>query len=233
MSQISENINSILSKIRSVEKRAYRSPDSVKLVAVSKFHPAESVIEAIKAGQLLFGENRIQEAAAKFDLIRSQGYNPDLHIIGSLQRNKVKEAVRIASCIESADRLELIEEIEKQCGKIDKNIDILFEVHTGEDSKAGFTSREDLHEAVKLCAAGNFPHVRARGFMTMAPFTDDKALIRKSFTTLRILRDQLQEEFPSLNLSQLSMGMSGDYEIAIEEGASLVRIGTAIFGQRE
>ena len=155
MSQIAENLESVLNKIRAVEKRAFRDENSVKLVAVSKFHPAESVIEALEAGQLLFGENRVQEAAAKFDEIRVRGLEPNLHIIGSLQRNKVKEAVRIASCIESADRIELIEEIEKQAAKINKNIKILFEVHTGEDSKAGFTSVEDLENAIKLCAGQN------------------------------------------------------------------------------
>ena len=232
MSQIAENLESVLNKIRAVEKRAFRDENSVKLVAVSKFHPAESVIEALEAGQLLFGENRVQEAAAKFDEIRARGLEPNLHIIGSLQRNKVKEAVRIASCIESADRIELIEEIEKQAAKINKNIEILFEVHTGEDSKAGFTSKEELENAIKLCAEQKFPHITPRGFMTMAPFTEDKGLIRKSFVTLRNLRDSFQKNYPSLDLSELSMGMSGDFEIAIEEGATIVRIGTAIFGSR-
>ena len=233
MSNISENLKSIQNKIRLAEERAFRAENSVALVAVSKFHPAESVIEAIKAGQFLFGENRVQEAAAKFDEIRAVGYQPNLHIIGSLQRNKVKEAVRIATCIESVDRIELIEEIEKQASKINKTIEILFEIHTGEDSKAGFTSEEELENAIKLCSQGAFPHICPRGFMTMAPFTSDTSLIRKSFVTLRNLRDKFQQDYPSLKLSELSMGMSGDYEIAIEEGATIVRIGTAIFGERQ
>ena len=233
MSNISENLKSIQNKIRLAEERAFRAENSVALVAVSKFHPAESVIEAIKAGQFLFGENRVQEAAAKFDEIRAVGYQPNLHIIGSLQRNKVKEAVRIATCIESVDRIELIEEIEKQAAKINKTIEILFEIHTGEDSKAGFTSEEELENAIKLCSQGSFPHICPRGFMTMAPFTSDTSLIRKSFVTLRNLRDKFQQDYPSLKLSELSMGMSGDYEIAIEEGATIVRIGTAIFGERQ
>ena len=233
MEKISENLKKILSNIREIEKKAYRAENSVKLVAVSKFHPAESVIEAIGAGQNLFGENRIQEAAAKFDEIRSKGFSPNLHIIGSLQRNKVKEAVRIASCIESVDRIELIEEIEKQAAKIDKKIEILFEVHTGEESKAGFTSEDELKEAISRCAKGDFQHITPKGFMKMVPFTEDKNLIRASFVTLRNLREKFQESFPNLDLSELSMGMSGDYEIAIEEGATIVRIGTAIFGQRK
>ena len=232
MAQIAENLKTILDKIREIEKKADRAENSVKLVAVSKFHPAEAVIEATSAGQNLFGENRVQEAAAKFDEIRAKGINPELHIIGSLQRNKVKEAVRIASCIESVDRIELLEEIEKQAAKINKNIEILFEVHTGEDSKAGFTSEEELSIAIERCAKGDFPHITPKGFMTMAPFTEDKKLVRKSFLTLRNLREKFQKSFPSLDLCELSMGMSGDYEIAIEEGATIVRIGTAIFGER-
>ena len=232
MTDISQNIQTVLTHIRSVEKQAGRAENSVKLLAVSKFHPAEAVIEAASAGQNLFGENRVQEAAAKFDEIRAKGINPDLHIIGSLQRNKVKEAVRIASCIESVDRIELLEEIEKQAAKIDKNIEILFEVHTGEDSKAGFTSEEDLTLAIERCAKGDFPHITPKGFMTMAPFTEDKDLVRKSFVTLRKLREKFQKTFPALDLCELSMGMSGDYDIAIEEGATIVRIGTAIFGER-
>ena len=232
MSEVAENLKSILNKIREIEKKSGRAENSVKLLAVSKFHPAESVIEAVEAGQNLFGENRVQEASAKFDQIHSQGINPSLHIIGSLQRNKVKEAVRIASCIESVDRIELLQEIEKQAAKIDKNIEVLFEVHTGEDSKAGFTSEEDLKAAIEGCANGSFPHVTPKGFMTMAPFTEDKELVRKSFVTLRNLREKFQKDFPNLDLSELSMGMSGDFEIAIEEGSTIVRIGTAIFGER-
>lgn len=232
MSEIPENLKNILSKIRAAEKKAGRPQNSVRLVAVSKFHPAQAVIEALEAGQSLFGENRIQEAAAKFDEIRSQGLAPQLHIIGSLQRNKAKEAVRIASCIESVDRLELIAEIEKQAAKINKKIEILFEVHTGEESKAGFVSEADLHKAIEDCAKGEFPHVVPKGFMTMAPFTQDESLIRRSFASLRNLRDKFQAEFPSLDLAELSMGMSGDFELAIEEGSTIVRIGTAIFGQR-
>ena len=159
-------------------------PSSVRLVAVSKFHPAESVEEAFRAGQVLFGENRVQEAAAKFDELRSRGIEPELHIIGSLQRNKVKEAVRIASCIQSVDRMELLSEIEKRCVQLGKAVDVLLEIKTGEETKSGFTY---------LMAA----------------------------------------EFPGLDFGELSMGMSGDYRIAVEEGSTMVRIGTAIFGERD
>lgn len=230
---IPDNLKIIKDKIAAAEKNAGRKPGSVKLLAVSKFHPAEAVIEAAKAGQILFGENRVQEAFQKFPPICQEYPQTELHIIGQLQTNKVKHAVLIATTIESVDRIELIQEIEKQCARIDKKINILFEVHTGEDSKSGYTSRDLLIESLQACQDGKFPHVIPAGFMTMAPFTDDKTLIRKSFITLRKLASELQEQFPSLNLIELSMGMSGDFEIAIEEGSTLVRVGTAIFGERE
>ena len=230
---INETLSKILGQIRECEKNAGRSMGSVSLVAVSKFHPAESVISAIDAGQKIFGENRVQEAAEKFDFIRESGFSPELHIIGSLQRNKVKTAVRIAQCIESVDRLELIEEIEKQCAKIGKTIDVLFEIHTGEESKAGFTSEESLLEVISNCNKGVYPHIKPKGFMTMAPNTTDKEQVRASFRTLRLLREKMQSQFQNLDLRELSMGMSGDFPIAIEEGATIVRVGTAIFGERD
>ena len=208
-------------------------PKNVRLVAVSKFHPAAAVIEALDAGQNVFGENRVQEAAEKFDQVRKTYPNASLRIIGSLQRNKVKEAVRVADAIDSVDRIELLEEIEKQAAKIDKKIQVLFEFHTGEESKSGFEDKALVVEALQKIAAGTFPHVEPRGFMTMAPNTADQNLVRAAFKKLRELRDECQKEFPQFDLSELSMGMSGDWKIAVEEGSTMVRIGTAIFGQRD
>lgn len=230
---IRENIAKTLEKIRECERRAGRSAGSVRLCAVSKFHPARSVIAALEAGQSLFGENRVQEAAEKFGALRDEGHTPELHIIGSLQRNKVKAAVRVASCIESVDRPELAEEIEKQCGKIGKRIDVLFEIRTGEETKAGFGSEEELLDVLSRCERGLLPHVRPRGFMTMAPNTPDREAVRNSFRTLRLLRERMQARFARLDLGELSMGMSGDFPIAIEEGSTQVRVGTAIFGARD
>ncbi len=230
---ITEKLKTVKKQIENAAVKSGRNPEGIKLIAVSKFHPAEAVCEAFESGQVLFGENRVQEAAGKFDEVRKIHPAAELHIIGSLQRNKVKEAVRIASCIHSVDRLELIEEIEKQCDKIDKTIDVLFELHTGEESKSGFENENQISEALEAFTDGRFPHVNPAGFMTMAPFTDDKARIRESFTILRECRNRLQEKFPAFNLSELSMGMSGDFEIAIEEGSTMVRIGTAIFGERD
>lgn len=234
MSQdIKNNIAKIKEKINSALVKSGRPEGSVALLAVSKFHPQEEVLAAINCGQLLFGENRVQEAYQKFLPLLEQNKNINLHIIGTLQRNKVKHAVQIASCIESVDRLELLEEIEKQCAGINKTIDILFEYHTGEESKSGFTDKQQIVQALNNFKQGKYPHIIPCGFMTMAPFTEDESLIRKSFVTLRELSKELQEAFPEFKLNELSMGMSSDYEIAIEEGSTLVRVGTAIFGPRE
>lgn len=234
MTDINSNLEKVISQIRMAEKSAGRKEGSVKLVAVSKFHPAQAVIKAYGAGQALFGENRVQEAKAKFEEIRTEhpDFSLDLHIIGSLQRNKVKDAVKIANCIESVDRLELIEEIEKQCAKIGKKIEILFELHTGEESKSGYADENTLEDSIRRIAEGQFPHIITKGFMTMAPNTDDTERVRKSFVQCREIRGKMAEKFPELDFSELSMGMSGDFKIAIEEGATIVRIGTAIFGER-
>ena len=230
---IKDNLEKIRNKISEAEKKSGRKTGSVKLMAVSKFHPKEAVEEAMAGGQLLFGENRVQEAYAKFPPLIESHPELQVHMIGQLQSNKVKKAVEFASCIQSVDRLELLKEIEKQCAKINRSINILFEFHTGEESKSGYTSEAELIASIDACARGEFPHIIPQGFMTMAPFTDDEKLIRKSFSTLRELSEKLRKAYPSLSLNELSMGMSGDFEIAIEEGSTLVRVGTAIFGERD
>ena len=230
---IKENLESIRFKIAEAEKKSGRAEGSVKLMAVSKFHPADAVVEALNAGQFLFGENRVQEASEKFPPLIEAHPEIQVQMIGQLQSNKVKKAVTFASCIQSVDRLDLLKEIEKQCAKIEKSIKVLFEVHTGEESKSGFESEALLRESIEVCAKGDFPHIIPCGFMTMAPFTDDEKLIRKSFITLRELSEKLRGEYSALPLTELSMGMSGDFKIAIEEGSTLVRVGTAIFGERD
>lgn len=232
--QIAENFESVRNQIKEAEKKSGRNEGCVKLCAVSKFHPAEDVLAAFKTGQTLFGENRVQEAFAKFTQINSVSeIKPELHIIGSLQTNKVKKAIEIASCIQSVDREELLAEIEKQCAKIEKEIEVFFEIHTGEDSKSGYKEKSVLLKSVGNCANGIYPHIVPKGLMTMAPFTQDEKLIRASFSELRNLKDELNKNFPSLEINELSMGMSGDYKIAIEEGSTLVRVGTALFGERD
>jgi PLP dependent protein len=230
---IRTNLEKIRNIISDTERLSGREKGSVKLLAVSKYHPVESVIDAIKAGQIMFGENRIQEAVSKFEEIYKTYPKTELHIIGTLQKNKVGHAVKICSCIESVDRVGLIKEIEKYCVDNTKTIRILFEYHTGEESKSGFTSYESIEEAVTYCAEGKSPHVIPSGFMTMAPFTQNEKAIHASFSTMRKIAEKLCHEFPQFSMEILSMGMSEDYRIAIEEGATEVRIGTAIFGERE
>jgi pyridoxal phosphate enzyme (YggS family) len=230
MCNIRRNLDSIRDAIQKAEAASGRTHGSVKLMAVSKFHPASAVIEAINAGQLLFGENRVQEASEKFTAIHESIPNADLHIIGSLQRNKVKQALTVSSCIQSVDRVELLDEIQKQAQKICKTIKVLFEIHTGEESKSGFASSEDL--ALCIEQASHMQNIDCAGFMTMAPFTGDEKVIRGAFTQCRETAEKMKNLFPALPLNELSMGMSSDYRIAIEEGSTLVRIGTAIFGER-
>lgn len=229
---IQSRLFNIKNEIATLTQKNGRKENSVKLLAVSKFHPEQEVIKAIEAGQLLFGENRVQEACSKFTPILQNNNDISLHLIGQLQSNKVKNIVPIADVIQSVDRIDLVKEIEKQCSKINKEIKILFEIHTGEESKSGFEKIEEVEKLLEDMKNNIYPHVIPSGFMTMAPFTDNEILIHKSFETLRLIKEDLQKKYPQFKLDELSMGMSSDYKIAIQEGSTMVRIGTAIFGER-
>ena len=161
----------------------------------------------------------MQEACGKFPEILEKWDNVELHLIGSLQRNKVKQILPIVSCIQSVDRIELLEEIIKQKAKLNDNriIKLLFEVHTGEESKSGFTDIGQLEKALEIAGEHKNVGIECAGFMTMAPFTDDETLIRKSFSKLASLSENLTSQYKDLPLTELSMGMSSDFEIAIEE----------------
>lgn len=231
---IAENFKIVRQQINEAEKKCGRKEGSVKLCAVSKFHPVEEIEEALKCSQILFGENRVQEAYSKFSALKEKGFNNlQLHLIGALQSNKVKKACEISCAIESVDRESLLPEIEKHCSFFNKTMEVFFELHTGEDSKSGFKSEDEILICAEKIASGKFPHVNLTGLMTMAPFTEDEALIRKSFSSLRNLKEKLNVSFPQLPVKELSMGMSGDFKIAIEEGSTIVRIGTSLFGRRD
>jgi PLP dependent protein len=225
---IADNLQEINARIQAAAARAGRNPADIRLVAVSKTKPAEAVMEAARAGQLLFGENYVQEFQAK----AAQVQEPvEWHFIGSLQSNKVKYIVGLATMIHSVDRLSLALEIEKQWGKLDKVCDVLIEVNVaGEETKSGTTTAE----AVKLVRdIAQLPHLRINGLMTMPPFYDEPELARPYFRTLHQLSAIISaENIPNVRMTELSMGMSGDFEVAIEEGATLVRVGSAIFGYR-
>ena len=226
-------IEDILEKISLACDKSARKPSDVKLMAVSKFHPVEEILQAYDCGLKLYGENRVQEACSKFSEILQIKPDVDLHLIGSLQRNKVKNIVPICSCIQSLDRIELAQEIQKQCEKIGKKINVLFEIHTGEDSKSGYQNIDDVKKTLDYILSLENSFIVPIGFMTMAPFTNNEIEIRNSFVTLRNLRDKIQSEYTNFNFAELSMGMSQDFQLAIEEGSTLVRIGTAIFGERK
>ncbi|MBQ7905329.1 MAG: YggS family pyridoxal phosphate-dependent enzyme [Spirochaetaceae bacterium] len=226
-------IETIFQNINDACSKSNRNFSDVKLMAVSKFHPVEEILQAYNCGLKLFGENRVQESCAKFPEIIHKNSDIELHLIGSLQRNKVKNIVPLCSCIQSLDRIELAKEIQKQCEKINKKMNVLFEVHTAEDSKSGFQNIDDIKTTLDYILSLENSFLEPVGFMTMAPFTENESEIRKSFITLRDIRDKIQKEYSDFNFTELSMGMSQDYTIAIEEGSTLVRIGTAIFGERK
>ncbi len=203
-------------------------PDGVKLVAVSKFHPAEAVEEAYNAGQRIFGESRPQEMAAKAKLLPK---DIEWVMIGHLQTNKVKMIAPFVSLVASADSERLIEEIEKQATKNERTIDILLEVHIAdEESKSGW-SLSELREYLASGALERMEHIRVRGVMTIATNTDDEAIIRRDFNNIRTIFEELKPRFGEA-FDTLSIGMSDDYPIALEYGSTMVRIGTAIFGHR-
>jgi pyridoxal phosphate enzyme (YggS family) len=226
---VADNVNRVRDAIGEACLRAGRDAGDVRLMAVSKFHPAELAEEALKAGVTLFGENRVQEASAKFSAdFRQRHPQAELHLIGRLQRNKAKAASALFDCVQSIDRDEIIDAL----GAFTRGgppLPVLLELNAGEASKAGYTDADALSRAVeKALGAGLSPC----GLMTMAPFTDDEAAVRAAFRKLYQAAETLRRRFAEVRWDCLSRGMSGDSGIAIEEGSTLVRIGTAIFGGR-
>lgn len=232
---IADNIANIEERIQKACAACGRKRDEITLVGVTKFHPIESVMEAWQAGLRYFGENRVQEAAEKFAAFRESCPGAELHLIGSLQRNKAKAAVETFDCVQSVDRESIVLELGKRAAARSRPLPVLLELHTGEESKSGFPGLDELFRAVELVLA--CPALAVRGLMTMAPNTADEGLIRSSFRQVVNAQKELERRFPppaggGWNWSCLSMGMSGDFEIAIEEGSTLMRIGSAIFGER-
>jgi PLP dependent protein len=224
-------IEDVRGKIAAAATRCQRSPEAITLVAVSKTHPADSVREAIAAGVADFGENRVQEAESK---IPEVGRNAARwHLIGHLQSNKARRAVELFDVIHSLDSVSLARRLDRVCEELDrKELPVLIQVDLGhEATKAGIeeTAVRELAEAVRECARLNLI-----GLMTLPPFFDDPEKVHPYFRRLRKLRDELRAEgLFGDSQGELSMGMTHDYEVAIEEGATMVRVGTAIFGARE
>jgi len=226
VSFFADNLNSIQQRIRAGCERAGRAPDSVTLLAVSKTHPPETIGEAADCGQLLFGENKIQEAKAKIPLCPGKCR---WHFIGHLQSNKVRDGVELFEMIQGVDSLALAREISKRCEQASKRMPILLEVNVaGEASKFGYKPEQLLAELNELNA---LPKIEIHGLMTIPPYTTDPEKARPYFRRLRELKERA-EAVLGAPLPHLSMGMSGDFEVAIEEGATMVRVGTALFGPR-
>jgi PLP dependent protein len=225
---LAESLPVIRERIAQAARRAGRDPAGVRLMAVTKGFPRETAEAAISAGITLLGENRVQEAELKYAEVVG-GF--ELHLIGHLQRNKARTALGLFSCVQSIDKAETAAALESRLAERGKSIDILLELNTsGEESKSGFRSTDDLTGFLE--SLRRWPHLRLRGLMTVGPLAGDSASVRRSFAMLRRLFDEIRtgNSFESFDI--LSMGMSGDFETAIEEGSTLVRIGTALFGQR-
>jgi pyridoxal phosphate enzyme (YggS family) len=225
---ISRNLALINGRIRAAAEAAGRDPASVRLVAVSKTRPVADIIEAFRAGQTVFGENYIQELVPKLAEVHEA---VQWHVIGHLQGNKVKYIAGRVSLIHSVDRLSLAQEIDRQWGRLGKVCDVLIQANiSGEATKSGTTEAGAI-QLVQECAL--LPHIRVRGLMTMPPFFDDPDAARPYFAELRRLAEAVDaRRIAGVDMVELSMGMSGDFEAAVQEGATLVRIGTAIFGER-
>lgn len=226
MTVIHDNIRRVRERMERACSRSGRRVDEVLLVAVSKTMPAGRIREALDAGLTHFGENYIQEAQKKIEAIREGAW----HFIGHLQRNKARTAVPLFSIIETVDRLSLAEELNRQALQAGKVLEVLIQVNEAEEeSKSGLPP--DQVPAL-LEAVSSLPGLRIRGLMAIPPYDPDPESSRRWFRSLYQWREKWQNRFPALDLSQLSMGMSHDLETAIEEGATLIRVGTALFGPR-
>jgi len=223
---LSENLDLIQGRIRAACERSGRDPGSVSLVAVSKGHPAQAIEDMVDLGQTLFGESKVQEAKTKMSLCPAAAR---WHLIGHLQTNKCRDAVRLFEMIHSVDGLHLAEAIQKECDKASRSMAVLLQVNVAaETSKFGLAPDQLLET---LDAVNALDRLEIHGLMTLAPWTPTPEKVRPSFRKLAELRARCEDHLGA-PLPVLSMGMSGDFEVAIEEGATLVRVGTALFGPR-
>lgn len=229
MASIHENLSRIQDRIAAAAVRVGRNPNSIELVAVSKTKPVSLIVEAIEAGITHIGENRVQEAQSKYPQI---DHPVKWHLVGHLQRNKVKQALQIFDLIHSVDSPRLLAEIDRRSAESNRTTEILIQVNTSaEPSKFGLEPDQTL-EFIE--SAQSYTHIRIKGLMTIGAFLPDPEAVRPMFVLLRQLREKIiAQQFPNVEMNTLSMGMTNDFEVAIEEGANLIRVGTAIFGERE
>ena len=226
---LKERLTELSAELAELATEAGRSPEEIKLIAVSKTHPSELIAEAFQAGQVRFGENRVQEASEKIERLQNPGI--EWHLIGHLQKNKARFCPGRFDWIHSVDSQELLELLEKQCALQRQSIQILLQANLSqEDSKSGVSDYDNLCRLLEK--AQDCQWLSCRGLMTMAAATDDANEIRRTFAQLRTWLEKLRNEFTLTTFTELSMGMSSDYRIAIAEGATMIRLGTALFGER-
>lgn len=225
---IQQNLNTVREKIKAAAERAGRNPEEITLIAVSKTKPLPMLQAAYDAGQRVFGENKVQEICEKYPAMPQ---DIAWHMIGHLQTNKVRSVIGKTAMIHSVDSIKLAAEIQKEAQKHSVICDVLIEVNiAGEDSKYGFSAKDVPAFAEELA---KLPNLRLRGLMTVAPFTENPEENRKYFRQMKQLSvDINKKNIDNICMDTLSMGMTGDYEIAVEEGATMVRVGTGIFGER-
>lgn len=228
---IAENLAAVRERIAKAARRGGRAADEIKFMAVSKTQPPVRIREAYDAGQRLFGENRIQEFSIKAEALADLK-DCEWHMIGHLQTNKAAKTAELFRAVDSVDSLKLAEKLDAAARKLGKKLEVLIEVNVGgESAKTGLANSAALEELLK--AAPRLEALLFRGLMTVPPFTEDPQDARPYFRMLRELRDTIAaRKLPAILMNQLSMGMSHDFEMAIEEGSTCVRVGTAIFGER-
>ena len=227
---VSAAVTGVRERMAAACGRSGRRADAVELLAVTKFNPAEAVLAAYAAGVRSFGENRVQEADAKFGSLAGAIPGATLHFLGHLQGNKARKAATLFDCVQSVDSAAIAVELSSRAVEAGRTLDLLFELHTGEESKSGFAKPDELFRAIEVVAV--LPALVIRGLMTMAPYTDDVAAIRASFRSCAGAFGKARHLFALPSFDTLSMGMTNDLELAIEEGSTMVRVGTAIFGSR-
>lgn len=233
---ISENLENVEQAIAGACRRAGRRREDVELMAVSKTYPAQTIAEAARLGLTLFGENRVQEFASKLDELKPLRLRPGnpirVHLIGHLQSNKAAKAAEMFDAVDSLDSLRLARRLDEASGKLGKQLPVLLEVKLSpEETKEGL--HPDSRDAAELLEAlPDLANLNMRGLMTIAPWGAEEAVTRACFRSLREWRDRWAAKYPRLNFDVLSMGMSGDFPLAVAEGATRIRVGTAIFGKR-
>jgi PLP dependent protein len=234
---IAENIAQAQERIAAAARRAGRTPEEITLMAVSKTFSVERIREAYAAGLRVFGENRVQEFAAKADALRDL-HDVEWHLIGHLQTNKAPKAIALFDSVDSVDSVRLAEKLNTFAESAGNTLSVLIEINVGgEDAKSGVALRSGEQDPVELeqilQAASRLGNLKIRGLMTVPPYTEDPEGSRSYFRRLRQIRDRIAaRKLPRIEMDTLSMGMSHDFEVAIEEGATCVRVGTAIFGER-